>query len=80
MAAKKVHCPGPRGRFCRVRLADPKKFAKKSFRVIRRGKIKLTVACPKGSWDAKRRRCRAGTRAQSKMYPVGHSKCRACRR
>lgn len=75
---KKVHCPGPRGRFCRARKVSPAKFDPRSFRIIRRGKIQIVIGCPRGKW--KSGRCSVGTRAQSIRYPIGHKKCSVCRR
>lgn len=59
---------GPRAEFCRKRLISPKKFDPRSFRIKRVGKTtKLVVGCPKGEYNAKKKKCRVGTRAQSKL-------------
>lgn len=53
-------------RYIRKRLMSPKKCSPSSFRFKRIGARKaLIVCCPKGHWDAKRKRCRVGTRAQA---------------
>jgi len=59
-----------RARFTHKRLASPSKFARGSFRTIRlpRGR-RLVIGCPKGHWDARAKRCRVGTRAQSILRP-----------
>jgi hypothetical protein len=48
------------------RLAPPRRFDKRSFRVktLSRRK-KLVVACPKGKWSPKSRWCKVGMRAQA---------------
>lgn len=60
---------GPRSRFKHERLEAPGHFDSRSFRVKRSGRAEVVTACPKGKWDAKRKRCRAGTRAQALMTP-----------
>lgn len=60
--------------FKHCRIAPPELFTKKSFRtktVDKKRDIKITVACPKGKYDAKKEKCKVGMRAQKIMYPVG---------
>ena len=60
-----------KAQYRRSRQRDPKLFAKKSFRTIplgRHGKMGV-VGCPKGKWDAARRRCRSGMQLQSILTP-----------
>jgi len=77
---KKVDCPGPRGKFCKVRKVSPGKFDPRSFRVVKSGRVQIVIGCPKGKWNARKRRCRVGTQAQSVRYPLRDPKCRACPR
>ncbi len=77
---KKVDCPKGKGKFCRVRKAPPKRFAKGSMRTVKQGKIRVVIGCPKGMWDTKAKRCKVGTRAATILYPIGHSRCRVCSR
>ena len=66
--------------YCRERLASPKLFAKGSLRTITQGGIKIVIGCPVGHWNSKTHRCRVGTRAQTILRPIGHPRCRKCRR
>ena len=81
MARRKASRPGRqwkalgrvgRYRHYRKRGAAYRGFDKRSIRTIhvgRHGKL-LRVGCPKGSWDAKRGRCRVGLRALSLLAPA----------
>jgi len=61
---------GSRARYYHKRLKSPRLFAKASLRTISiGGGKKMIVGCPKGYWDARRRRCRAGTRGQAILTP-----------
>ena len=61
-----------RSRFKHKRLESPSKFDKRSFRTITQPDgTEITIGCPKGKWDAKRKRCRVGTRAQRILKPKG---------
>lgn len=58
---------GPRARFRPERLAPPEAFDPRSFRTVvppGRPDIRITVGCPVGAWDARRRRCRVGMQPQ----------------
>jgi len=47
------------------RLASARAFDPRSFRTVTPAPgVRVTVGCPVGAWDARRRRCRVGTRAQ----------------
>lgn len=48
-------------------------FDARSFRTKRVGDHLITIGCPKGQWDARRKRCRAGTRAQRILHPVSEN-------
>lgn len=37
--------------------------AKGSIRTVRSGSARVLICCPKGKWNARRSRCRVGTRA-----------------
>lgn len=76
---KKIHCPGPKARYCRQRIAAPSRFAARSLRTVKaKGGRKLVVGCPKGKF--RKGRCSVGTRLQTILYPLGSKKCRAaCR-
>lgn len=58
----------PTKHFDVIRLADPRRFDPRSFRTVtpRRG-VRVTIGCPKGKYDVKRKRCKVGTRAQREM-------------
>lgn len=77
---RKIDCPGPKGRYCRARKASPAKFAKRSLRTTKRGKVRIVIGCPKGKWDKRKKRCKVGTRVQTILYPLGSPKCRVCPR
>jgi hypothetical protein len=69
--------PRSRAKYCRKRLASPKLFHPKSFRVIPLSKekgVKGIVGCPKKYFSVKTGKCKVGTRMQSILYPVGY-KC-----
>lgn len=63
---------GPRSRFAHQRTVPPGRFDRRSFRTVRSGRHRVVVGCPKGKWDAGRRRCRVGMRAQSILHPKGN--------
>ena len=52
-----------KGQFCEEQIALKTSFDKRSFRYKKSGKSWVIIGCPKGKWNAKRKRCRAGTRA-----------------
>lgn len=60
-----------RARYVRERLMSPKKFDPRSFRTVttKRGR-RIVIGCPTGHYDARTRRCRVGTRAQSILRPI----------
>jgi len=53
-------------RFLRKRIASPKKFAKESFRTkeVKPG-VKIIVACPKGKFSKKTKRCKEALEVQA---------------
>lgn len=59
-----------KAKFVRQRLEAPGRFDKRSFRTIKRAGKEIVIGCPKGHWDARRQRCRVGTRAQTILHPV----------
>lgn len=59
-----------RGRFLRERVTAPGKFDPRSLRTVTRKSYRVVVGCPKGKYDARRKRCRVGTRAQSILRPM----------
>ena len=51
---------------CRKRVEDPKKFDRRSFRSKRLSKrTRIIVACPRGQYDTRRKRCKVGMKTQS---------------
>ena len=65
MPKKKVHITK---RYKRVRIKSPKKFDKRSFRIKDVGRpehTKIVIACPKGKYDAKKKRCKVGMQLQA---------------
>ncbi len=62
-----------RARYVHERLEPKGRFDPRSFRTVQSGDALVTVGCPKGQWDAKRKRCRVGTRAQRIMRPMGRN-------
>jgi len=55
-------------RFKRIRVKSPKQFDSRSFRIKdvgRKGYTKLIIACPKNKYDAKRKKCKVGTKTQA---------------
>lgn len=81
MAKRKIDCGGPRARYCRERKAPVSSFDRRSLRTVIRSGGLVVVGCPRGAWDARAERCRAGTRAQAVLYPMSSPKCRAaCQR
>lgn len=59
-----------RGCYVSCRVRAPSAFDPRSFRTIARGSVYLVIGCPKGKWDAKRKRCRVGTKAQRVDRPA----------
>ncbi len=64
-----------RAQYCPEQLADPGRFDPRSFRTVQTDGHRVTIGCPKGQYDARRRRCRVGTRAQRILHPAGEGKC-----
>lgn len=61
------------GKFLRKRVASPKKFDPRSFRtkdVGRPGGKKIIVGCPRNKFDAKKKRCKVGTKVQSILTEI----------
>jgi hypothetical protein len=55
-----------RAKYIHERLEDPKKFDPRSFRVVAvRPDRKIIIGCPKGQWDAVKKVCKVGTKAQA---------------
>lgn len=57
--------PKIKGRFCERKLAKIGSFDRRSFRWTHRNRNWLLIGCPKGKWNAKRARCKVGTRAKA---------------
>ena len=58
---------GKRAKFVHKRVESPKKFDKRSFRVVdpgRPGCLKLVTGCPIGKYDPKAKRCKVGMKVQ----------------
>ncbi len=64
-----------RARFCPERVADPRRFDRRSLRTVVAKGHRVTVGCPRGQYDARRRRCRTATRAQRVLHPAGEGRC-----
>ena len=57
-------------RYHEIPLEASKDFDKRSFRTITQPDgTEVTIGCPKGKFDAKRKRCKVGTRAQRVLKP-----------
>ena len=56
--------------YCEAQLAARRSLDPRSFRWIKSGKAKLLVGCPRGSWLARKQRCKVGTRAYKKLVPA----------
>ena len=57
-----------RAKYKRIRVKSPKLFDKRSFRIKdigRKGFTKLVVACKKGDYDSKRKRCKTSMKTQA---------------
>lgn len=69
------------GSFCE-RTEEPRgSFDKRSFRWVQRGKNWILVGCPKGSWQARKKRCKVGTRAHKVLVRAPRGKrCKIGRR
>jgi len=55
-------------KYIRKRVRNPKQFDSKSLRIKdigRKGFTKIIVGCPKGKYDAKKKRCKVGMKTQS---------------
>ncbi|MGH7376140.1 MAG: hypothetical protein ACREKK_01800, partial [Candidatus Methylomirabilales bacterium] len=80
LAFRKTIKVNPRGRpsratYCPERVAPPGRFDPRSFRTVRTDGHLVTVGCPKGKYDARRKRCKVGTRAQRILHPPGEAIC-----
>lgn len=68
---KRVTCKVVKN-FKHCRVAPKEFFDKRSFRVKNvdpKRNIKITIGCPIGKFNDKRKRCNVGTRTQKIMYP-----------
>ena len=57
-----------RSKYKRKRIKSPAKFDKRSFRIKDVGRPehhKIIIGCPKGKYDAKKKRCKVGTQVQA---------------
>ena len=57
-----------RAKYKRKRIKSPKLFDKRSFRIVDVGRPehhKIIIGCPKGKYDAKKKRCKVGMRLQA---------------
>ena len=73
VSRKSWKAEGKLGRYRRYAKRGKGRFDKRSIRTIRvgrHGKL-MRVACPRGAWSPKYKRCRKGMRAYSLMLPVG---------
>ncbi len=61
--------------YCPERVAPKGRFDPRSFRTVRSDGHFVTVGCEKGEYDAKRLRCKVGTRAQRILHPKGEKTC-----
>jgi hypothetical protein len=62
--------------FCREEKRDPALFDKQSFRTISPNPdTRIIIACPKGKWNNKHKRCKVGTKTISILRKVGTRKC-----
>ncbi len=64
-----------RATYCPEQLAPKGRFDPRSFRTVVSDGHRVTVGCPKGEYDARRRRCKVGTRAQRILHPSGEAVC-----
>lgn len=64
-----------RGTFCEERIASKSAFDKRSFRYKKSGSAWVIIACPRGQWNAKRKRCKVGTRAHKLLAPSHGRSC-----
>ena len=82
-SGQRVPMPNPRRRrarpsratLCPERVAAKGRFDPRSFRTVRTDGHLVTVGCPKGKYDARRQRCKVGTRAQRILHPPGEATC-----
>lgn len=79
---KRIPMPNParrarasRATYCPERVAAKGRFDPRSFRTVRTDGHLVTVGCPKGEYDARRQRCKVGTRAQRILHPPGENTC-----
>lgn len=49
--------------YCKRVVANKRKFDRRSFRWKRSGRAKVLVACLRGRWNNRTKRCAVGTRA-----------------
>lgn len=74
-AALKKLGVGARGQFLHVRLQDPAKFDKRSFRTQETGEHRIVFACPKGEWSPTARfrgrsgKCKTKVEAITMLHP-----------
>ncbi len=61
--------------YCERQERSRSSFAKASFRWVMRGKTRILIACPKGKWNARSKRCRVGTRAYKVLKPSRGRRC-----
>lgn len=62
-----------------VQVKNPlSSFDRRSIRTVARGSTRILIGCPKGAWQARKQRCKVGTRAYEVITPGrcrrGHGK------
>lgn len=57
-------------KYCEHKVGKKTDFDRRSFRWITRGKTRLLIACPKGKWKPRAKRCKVGTRAYAVLTPT----------
>ena len=61
----------PVGEFVHCKIKDKNLYDKRSFRTIAPGdseEVRVTIACPKGKWNAHKFTCKVATEAMNIMY------------
>jgi hypothetical protein len=61
-------------KFVHEQICPKEMFDPKSFRRVKSGEHRVTVACPKGKYSARVGRCKVGLKTQNLLHPVKHFK------
>lgn len=62
---------GSRAKFRHETVKSKRYFDPRSFRTVKARAHRVTIGCPRGEWDPKRKKCKVATQIQKILHPKG---------